>query len=367
VRSQRSDGFIWKNGRLVDGEHEPQGLPTSCTRALLGILWADAEFWKILARDAAAQEITDYGKKHHRLILPSLPTNIWRAFAHDPVWRGHLFDTIAGQYWRLLPPEPVFGMKEVMKELSGKRLPEIIDEYLSLASFDLRWLLAARNFSSNSLEAIKFLGQWLAQDAHWCLNNRGKVPESDVRYSVGRPKEIHIIEALVTFVKQAPRDSNGKIARRFWATPFLRGDIKNLHSFAGTLKQHADKISHYLWNRFSPEVRESLSLYNERLYFLDWLDDLLTTELNRIVQSGAIHHGQLFAGVALSKKTERMLKHKQQGQDLIRLNRMLLVDAYPNDLSAKEIGTDTVRVLATKARALAHYRDGVEVTFHERK
>ena len=64
VRSERSAGFVWKNGRLVSGEHEPEGVPSSCTRALLGIVWADSEFWKMLARPAAAQEITDYVKEH---------------------------------------------------------------------------------------------------------------------------------------------------------------------------------------------------------------------------------------------------------------------------------------------------------------
>jgi hypothetical protein len=165
-------------------------------------------------------------------------------------------------------------MKEVLEELSEKRFPEIIDEYLSLASFDLRRLLASRDLSPESLEVIKALGQWLAQDADWCLNNRGKAPDTDVRNRVGRPKEIeraHIIETLVTLIKQSPPVSDGEIARRFWATPFLRGDIKNLQSFADKLKQHSDKVSEYLWNRLSPEVQELSCLRNEGSVFPECL------------------------------------------------------------------------------------------------
>jgi hypothetical protein len=82
----------------------------------------------MVARNEEAHKISDYVKKHYRLILPSLPTRVWNAFARDPYWRAHLFDAIGQQSWRLVPPEPVFERKEVLEELSKKRFAEILSD-----------------------------------------------------------------------------------------------------------------------------------------------------------------------------------------------------------------------------------------------
>ena len=60
----------------------------------------------------------------------------------------------------------------------------------------------------------------------------------------------------------------------------------------------------------------------------------LADELSRILRVGALYEPQRFADVNLSPSTRDLLSQKPQGGDLVRLNRMLLHDAYRTELSA---------------------------------
>jgi CIC family chloride channel protein len=62
----------------------------------------------------------------------------------------------------------------------------------------------------------------------------------------------------------------------------------------------------------------------------------LAVDLNRIIRTGPLYDEQRFAGVNLSPATLDLLNQKPQGGDLVRLNRMLLMDAYPQELSHKD-------------------------------
>ncbi len=55
-------------------------------------------------------------------------------------------------------------------------------------------------------------------------------------------------------------------------------------------------------------------------------------DLNRLIQNGPIYDSNLFEGVRLSPETKNLLKQNPKGKDLVRLNRFLLVDAFPDVL-----------------------------------
>ncbi len=57
-------------------------------------------------------------------------------------------------------------------------------------------------------------------------------------------------------------------------------------------------------------------------------------ELNNILRQSCIYEKRRFAGVKLEDQTRHLLGQKPQGDDLIRLNRMLLEDAYPLEISS---------------------------------
>jgi CIC family chloride channel protein len=63
------------------------------------------------------------------------------------------------------------------------------------------------------------------------------------------------------------------------------------------------------------------------------LQRALANDLNRIIRSGLLYEAQRFTNVTLSAKTMRLLEQQTQGLDLVRLNRKLLLEVYPQEMS----------------------------------
>ena len=59
----------------------------------------------------------------------------------------------------------------------------------------------------------------------------------------------------------------------------------------------------------------------------------LTGDFNRIIQSGPLHTPARFAGVTLAAETLYVLGRSPAGIDLVRLNRLLIRDAYPAEIA----------------------------------
>jgi hypothetical protein len=62
------------------------------------------------------------------------------------------------------------------------------------------------------------------------------------------------------------------------------------------------------------------------------LQRALVEDIYRIIRNGPIYTSQRFAGVELPKEILDVLKEKPEGEDLIRLNRALLHEAYPQEI-----------------------------------
>jgi hypothetical protein len=58
--------------------------------------------------------------------------------------------------------------------------------------------------------------------------------------------------------------------------------------------------------------------------------------LNRVLQSFPLYEEDVFQGIKLDKKTSDLLKKNPKGDDLIRLNRQLLVAAFPAEVNPDE-------------------------------
>ncbi len=117
------------------------------------------------------------------------------------------------------------------------------------------------------------------------------------------------------------------------APAFSVGDIVDLRSFAQRLKEPApgDAVSRYLATQLAPGTQALLSSYAGET--AAELQQTLARDLNRIVRGGLLYEEQRFANVTLSAKTRRLLEHETKGVDFVRLNRELLLDVYPRELS----------------------------------
>jgi hypothetical protein len=114
---------------------------------------------------------------------------------------------------------------------------------------------------------------------------------------------------------------------------FSSADILDLPSFAGQLLSPPDGVSQFLWYQLPLDTQDLLLSYGGGEDLV--LRQALVYNLNLLIQGGSIYDAGRFAGVNLSAPTQRLLTQAPQGAALISLNRMLLQDAYPQELAAK--------------------------------
>ncbi|MBN2654388.1 MAG: hypothetical protein JXR79_04665 [Nitrospirae bacterium] len=131
-----------------------------------------------------------------------------------------------------------------------------------------------------------------------------------------------IARSLVSnIVYNAPRDITTILIKT--------DDITDAQLFAKRLvAQKTDLLSAYIFSRFSPSGQKALfdnsKIQNTELVFV------LTRELNSLIQQGLLYERERFEGVRISEETNSLLMSNPGGFQLIRLNRMLLHDAYPD-------------------------------------
>jgi dipeptide/tripeptide permease len=120
---------------------------------------------------------------------------------------------------------------------------------------------------------------------------------------------------------------------RFSGPPNLEGaDIRGLYALASRLAQPADPVSSHLSQRLPAPLRQALVEYLGSGADAPALQARLAEGLNPIVNGPALYEPGRFAGVILRSETRRRIAGNPQGPDLIRLNRLLVEDAYPESI-----------------------------------
>jgi H+/Cl- antiporter ClcA/predicted transcriptional regulator len=131
-----------------------------------------------------------------------------------------------------------------------------------------------------------------------------------------------------------------------YGSPLLTAnDIVWPQSLALKLKRpsESDRLSQHIATQLSPETKNILSNYDGTVS-ADF-QKAVAEDLNRIMASGALFETQRFAGVTLSAETVGLLTQKPEGGDLVRLNRKLLLEAYPEEISTEHGHPQLVRGL----------------------
>lgn len=141
---------------------------------------------------------------------------------------------------------------------------------------------------------------------------------------------------------------------------FTEDDLKKPNRLFLKLRDEQDHVSQYLKSQFSPEERRLLDEYNqnirpgsstlseenerdennhttsdsvEEVDSTKELQKIVVAVFNRVLQSNSLYNQERFAGVTLTEHTKKLLAQNPQGKNLIRLNRWLLEDTYPQELS----------------------------------
>jgi Domain of Unknown Function (DUF1080) len=118
------------------------------------------------------------------------------------------------------------------------------------------------------------------------------------------------------------------------------GDITNLADLAAKITGKSDAVSAFLSDQLDAATRSILSAFVAANSNADPkpVASALAKNLTKIISGASIYDPTRFQNVALRPERQALLSQNPEGRDLARLNRMLLEDAYPADLS-KSVST----------------------------
>ncbi len=120
--------------------------------------------------------------------------------------------------------------------------------------------------------------------------------------------------------------------KNFASLLFKPDDIKNVEGLIVKLRDSKDPLSEYLRDQFTPDLQRKIDAYNQFDYSAKELKTALANALNSIIQNKDIFDEKRFAHVMLSDETMQLIRQNAQGGNRVKLNRILLEEAYPDEL-----------------------------------
>jgi hypothetical protein len=117
------------------------------------------------------------------------------------------------------------------------------------------------------------------------------------------------------------------------ATSLSSGGITDPAAFAGKLANGPDAMSVFLRGRLQDSVKADLAAYSASSANARAVISALVKDLNQVISGPSIYDQARFGNMVLRPETEQLLKQNPRGQQLARLNTLLLEDAYPGELA----------------------------------
>ena len=133
---------------------------------------------------------------------------------------------------------------------------------------------------------------------------------------------------------------------------FSADEIKDLPKLVSRWRQQSDPVSAFLWQGLTNSDQGLLMNYQPSAPKQDQVQDAVVKALNKTIGGRAIYEPGRFQGVALRPETTYMMQPGLSGPIVAYLNRFLLEDAYPLELSRDRIGPATRLWQLTNTRYL---------------
>ena len=121
------------------------------------------------------------------------------------------------------------------------------------------------------------------------------------------------------------------------ATSLPSGSITDPAAFAGKLAKGSDAVSVFLRGRLQDSVKADLAAYSDSNANAKAVISALSKDLNEVIYGPSIYDKARFGNVVLRPETAQMLQQNPRGQQLARLNKLLLEDAYPAELAKSSL------------------------------
>ncbi|MGB2678034.1 MAG: hypothetical protein WAN12_13205 [Candidatus Acidiferrum sp.] len=122
---------------------------------------------------------------------------------------------------------------------------------------------------------------------------------------------------------------------RYALPHFWSDNFDDSQAFAKRICEHVDPISAWIWVKLEPGSHTTLELLRSGSDTTKSQKKLLAEDFNRLMADPDIYDNARFAEVDLRSETERLLRNGvlQQQEKKLYLIRLLLEDAYPDELS----------------------------------
>lgn len=118
-------------------------------------------------------------------------------------------------------------------------------------------------------------------------------------------------------------------------TSFGSSDVLDLAAVAKKIVGESDSVAAYLNPQLDDALKTQLAAYSpsETPANAKAISSALAKALTKLIWSGSLYANGAFRSIALRPDTRQMLQQSRRGANLVRLNRMLLEDAFPAELA----------------------------------
>jgi hypothetical protein len=117
------------------------------------------------------------------------------------------------------------------------------------------------------------------------------------------------------------------------ATSLSSSGVTDQVVFVNKLASGQDAVSAFLRGQLEDAVKADLATYFSSNANAKAVISALMKDLNQIISGPSIHDNARFSKIVLRSETEQLLRLNPRGEQLARLNKLLLEDAYPEELA----------------------------------
>ncbi len=121
------------------------------------------------------------------------------------------------------------------------------------------------------------------------------------------------------------------------STPYLTiNSLADLSQLAYKIASARDAISAYIRTRISQTTLKALIEYSQTFLPTYEIEELLIEDLNKIIGGELIYDENRFSKTKLRPETKLFLQNKHNSNDIYKINRLLLEDAFPLEIAKSE-------------------------------
>jgi hypothetical protein len=221
-------------------------------------------------------------------------------------------------------PSLIEGLTGVTTALREAQMTEDAKRVENTTS-DLSTILTAMLPKVNKLSSYGKIDPKVFQPARAILQN-DNAPD-DVK---------RVLKRLRTALEQIEKDADviPTIGR---SSMFVQADIKDAGSLTVKFQKKKDPVSRHLFSQLTPNTQQQIVDYKEDEPFPKALLTALVDDLNRILRGPSIFEESRFEDVDLSDETTTLAGQNPQGINLVRLNRLLLAEAFSDEISQSQL------------------------------